>query len=74
MAYLRILKQAAQGLESDVAQALSLLLAGQTIWDDSTVAGLVKTPAQLELPDILPEVVNLSLYDQLLEEVDYVTA
>ena len=74
MAYLRILKQAAQALESDVAQALSLLLAGQTIWDDSTVAGLVKTPAQLELPDILPEVVNLSLYDQLLEEVDYVTA
>jgi len=32
MAYLRILKQAALGLETDVTQALTLLLARKTNW------------------------------------------
>jgi len=34
--YLRILKQAAAGLETDVAQVLALLLAAQNPWDEKT--------------------------------------
>jgi len=67
MAYLRILKQAALGLETDVAQALTLLLATQTTWDDNTVADLVQQPAQWTIPDLIPQAVNLSIYDQLLQ-------
>jgi hypothetical protein len=67
MAYLRILKQAALGLETDVTQALTHLLAAQTTWDDSTVADLVQQPARWVIPDLIPQVVNLSIYDQLLQ-------
>jgi hypothetical protein len=68
MAYLRILKQAAMGLETDVAQALTLLLATQqTTWDDTIVADLVQKPAQWIIPDLTPQAVNLSIYDQLLQ-------
>ncbi len=66
MAYLRILKQAALGLETDVAQTLTLLLARKTNWDDSTLAELLQRPAQQTIPDLIPQVVNLSIYDQLL--------
>lgn len=66
MAYLRILKQAALGLETDVTQALTLLLARKTNWDDSTLAELLQRPAQQTIPDLIPQVVNLSIYDQLL--------
>jgi len=67
MAYLRILKQASLGLETDVAQALTLLLATQTPWDDTIVADLVQQPAQWTIPDLTPQAVNLSIYDQLLQ-------
>ena len=66
MAYLRILKQAALGLETDVTQALTLLLARKTNWDDTTLTELLQQPAQRTIPDLIPQVVNLSIYDQLL--------
>jgi hypothetical protein len=66
MAYLRILKQAALGLETDVTQALTLLLARKTNWDDTTLTELLQQPAQRTIPELIPQVVNLSIYDQLL--------
>jgi hypothetical protein len=65
--YLRILKQAALGLETDVAQALTLLLGTKTSWDDNTVAELVQPKALRAIPELTPQAVNLFLYDQLLE-------
>jgi hypothetical protein len=73
MVYLRILKQAALGLETDVTQALVILLATKTPWDDNTVAGLVQQPTHRNIPDLIPQAINLSVYDQLLQpEVCYV--
>jgi hypothetical protein len=73
--YLRILKQAALGLETDVAQALTLLLADKTTWDENTVADLVRPPASWMIPELIPQAVNLSVYDQLLRpEACYVAA
>jgi hypothetical protein len=65
--YLRILKQAASGLETDVAQALTFLLATQTTWDDHSVAELVQPRALHVIPELTPQAVNLSIYDQLLK-------
>ena len=65
LAYLRILKLAAQGLETDVADALELLLASSTTWDDHSVSEMVQPIAAI-LPDLQPQVVNLAIYDQLL--------
>ena len=46
LTYLRILKQAAFGLEADVAQALTLLLEqNQTDWDENTVLELTGSRA-----------------------------
>jgi hypothetical protein len=74
MVYLRILKQAALGLETDVTQALTHLLTTKTNWDDTTVADLVQLPAQRIIPDLVPQAVNLSIYDQLLQpEACYAT-
>ena len=74
MVYLRILKQAALGLETDVTQALTLLLTSKTTWDDNTLAELVQRPAQRAIPDLIPQAVNLSIYDQLLQpEACYAT-
>jgi hypothetical protein len=74
MVYLRILKQAALGLETDVTQVLALLLDSKTAWDDNTVADLLQRPAQWIIPDLIPQVVNLSIYDQLLQpEACYAT-
>lgn len=67
MVYLRILKQAALGLETDVAQTLTLLLTSKTTWDDNTLADLLQRPAQRAIPDLIPQAVNLSIYDQLLQ-------
>jgi hypothetical protein len=67
MVYLRILKQAALGLETDVTQALTFLLASKTTWDDTTLAALLQQPARQAIPDLIPQVVNLSIYDQLLQ-------
>jgi transcriptional regulator with XRE-family HTH domain len=67
LAYLRILKLAAQGLETDVAQALDILLTSPVDWDDHTVAELVQ-PISANIPELSEQVVNLNLYDQLLNQ------
>ena len=78
LTYLRILKQAALGLESDVAQALSLLLADQdqNPWDEKTITeliGAIGTPQVIPL--LAPPLVNLTIYDQLfLTAASHVTA
>ena len=67
--YLRILKQAASGLESDVAQALTLLLADQdqNLWDEKNIIELTSvTTIPQGIPVLVPQVVNLSIYDQFL--------
>ena len=74
MIYLRILKLAAQGLETDVAEALKQLLASGNVWDDSTVIKRVQPP-QNAVPELMEQEVNLSVYDQLLsQEVYHVSA
>ena len=66
IAYLRILKLAARGMESDVAVTLEALLSSKSAWDDQTVAEQVQP--QLPLPPGLTEhTVNLTEYDQLLQ-------
>jgi len=69
--YLRILKQAALGLEADVAQALTLLLEqNQTAWDENTVLELTGSlAAPRSIPALAPQTANLSLYDQFLQIV-----
>ena len=65
LAYLRILKLAAGGLETDVAAVLEALLSKETVWDDQTVADQVQ-PWLPALPGLTQQAVNLSEYDQLL--------
>lgn len=79
LTYLRILKQAALGLEADVAQALRLLLdqdQGQNLWDEKTITeltGVMTAPKGIPLLDL--PLVNLTLYDQLfLVEAEHVAA
>ena len=69
--YLRILKQAALGLEADIAQALTLLLEqNQTDWDENTVLELTGSrAAPRSIPALAPQTANLSLYDQFLQIV-----
>ena len=69
LTYLRILKQAALGLESDVAQALTLLLEQNQIhWDENTVLELTgNLSAPQAIPALVPQTANLSLYDQFLQ-------
>ena len=71
IAYLRILKLAAKGLETDVAAVLEELLASNEIWDDQTVAERVQPPHP-KTPYLEATAVNLKEYDQLLsQEVCY---
>lgn len=71
MEYLRVLKLAADNLETDVELALELLLDSGETWDHATVADLVK-PTIPPAPVVERPVVELSLYDQLLtQEVVY---
>jgi hypothetical protein len=75
--YLRILKQAALGLESDVAQALTLLLENQdqNPWDEKTITELIGAMvAPQVIPTLTPQVVNLSIYDQFLQAASHVPA
>ena len=69
LTYLRILKQAALGMESDVAQALRLLLEqnqGQNLWDEKTVLELTGVmPIPPGIPILALPLVDLNLYDQL---------
>ena len=75
LAYLRILKLATGGLETDVATALEILLTSGKGWDDQTVAALVVQPAQLAIPHMEANPVNLTEYDQFLsQEVCHVSA
>lgn len=63
--YLRILKLAADGFESEVAARLEQLLASPGSWDDRSVAAQLPG-GQPALPALLPATVNLGEYDQLL--------
>jgi hypothetical protein len=79
LTYLRILKQAALGLESDVAQALTLLLdqnQGQNLWDEKTITELTEVMTVPKgIPVLALPLVNLTLYDQLfLVEAEHVAA
>jgi hypothetical protein len=65
LAYLRILKLAAETLETDVAAALAELLAGGAAWDDRTVADRVR-PVPPPLPEQGWGAVDLAAYDRLL--------
>ena len=77
--YLRILRLAAQTLESDVATALHVLLERQTHFTDSEVAVLLERP-NAPAPDLTRGEVSLRQYDQLLltipvgQEVECVAA
>ena len=74
LTYLRILKLAARGFESDVAQALETLLANPGEWDDQHVVEMVQ-PVSASIPDLQQQAVNLNVYDLLLSpEVSYVAA
>jgi hypothetical protein len=77
LTYLRILKQAAIGLESDVAQALALLLENQdqNLWDEKTITELIGAiAAPPAIPTLAPQEVNLSIYDQFIQAASYVPA
>lgn len=74
LAYLRILKLAADGQESDVAAALKLLLETESKWDDQNVKELIH-PTLQSAPAMAAQAVELSAYDQLLrQEHAYVSA
>lgn len=71
LAYLRLLKLAAVGSESEVAAVLAELLATQMPWDDNTVAARLPS-APAAMPALQPGAVNLADYDQLLgRQVDH---
>ncbi len=65
LAYLRLLKLAAETLEVAVAAALETLLAGGELWDDDTVAALVR-PRVDSPPTVTTGTVDLASYDALL--------
>ena len=65
LVYLRILKLAAGGLETDVAAVLEELTGSSGKWDDQTVAERVQ-PLRPIIPDLEEVAVNLKEYDQLL--------
>jgi hypothetical protein len=65
LAYLRILKLAAYGSESEVAAVLEGLLATATPWDERAVEAQLSPPA-FQLPLLQAPTVDLSDYDQLL--------
>lgn len=65
--YLRILRLAARTLECDVALALDLLVESGQPWGEPDVEALVQ-PEPVAVPDIDRGPVELSQYDQLLQE------
>ena len=70
LAYLRILRLAARTMESDVAWALSQLLATAGRWDDTDVERLLE-PEPMAVPSLTCGEVELAQYDRLLTEVGY---
>jgi hypothetical protein len=71
LTYLRVLRLAARHSESEVAAALSLLLANTTRWNELDVEQLVQPQIISETPMVAPPVINLNQYDRLLQEVSY---
>jgi hypothetical protein len=67
IAYLRILKLAARGMETDVAATLEALLSSESTWDDQTVAEQVQPQLPLP-PGLIEHAVNLTEYDHLLTQ------
>ncbi len=67
LACLRILKLAAEGLESAVAAVLEDLLNTQAPWNEQLVAERVQ-PLQPSSPNLQEHSVNLSAYDQRLNQ------
>jgi len=65
--YLRILRLAAEGMESDVELALKLVIADGGAWNDETVQGLIR-PAPLAAPAVDRGEVDLGAYDRLLTQ------
>lgn len=65
LAYLRVLKLAAETLEVDVAAVLKTLLAGTAPWDDASVAAQVR-PRLDQPPAVTTGAVDLAGYDALL--------
>jgi len=65
--YLRILKLAARGLETDVAAVLEEVLTSKSTWDDQTIAAQVQ-PLPAAIPSLSHPIVNLGEYDQLLRQ------
>lgn len=65
LAYLRLLKLAAQTLEIEVEQVPRELLASGTLWDDRTVVERLR-PTGPTVPAQTRGTVDLSAYDQLL--------
>jgi hypothetical protein len=68
--YLRVLRLAARTLESEVADILSLLLAGAHRWDETDVEQLLQSPL-LPVPALTLPRVDLSQYDRLLKEAHH---
>jgi hypothetical protein len=67
LTYLRVLSLAARTLESDVASALTQLLALKKRWDETDVEQCLElTPAPV--PEVARGEVTLQIYDQLLRE------
>ena len=67
LAYLRILKLAADGQENDVAAALKLLLETEKKWNDENVAEMI-CPTLQAPPPLAAQAVELGAYDQLLTQ------
>jgi hypothetical protein len=65
LAYLKILKLAANNLETDVELALKLALKSGERWDDDTIVGLVR-PTLPSAPHIDCGEVDLAEYDSLM--------
>lgn len=66
IAYLRILKLAARGIETDVDTVLKDLLASKKAWNDQTVEHLVQ-PSPIFILNLEHNTVNLAEYDRLLD-------
>ena len=67
--YLRILHQAAGGIEADVEAALSLLFADAKAITADAVKLLVTAATTIDVPDLARQPVDLGAYDALLGEV-----
>ena len=72
--YLRLLRLATRHLECEVATALTLLLAGDSRWDETDVEQPLQAQPAVAVPMLSPPTVDLERYDQLLKEATYVPA